>query len=346
MNMSDKFTVTVARDDRIEETGHFMGLEQLRDNPEIELNFLPGREGNMVSTNELRGADAVISLTDNITENTLSGLDQLKIIGRKGAGYDNLDIDACTERGIVVVHAPGGPTDSVAQATLGMLIACANRFKRRDTMLRKQGAQGKKQHLGKELFGRTFGLIGAGDIGQRVIELVQPLQMDIIVYDPYLDAEVADELGVELVDLDELLETADFVSLHVPLTEETEGMLGTSAFKRMKSSAYLINIARGGIYPDAELAEAIQEGWIEGAAIDVFEDEKLILDNPLLDLPEEEDLLLTPHNVAMTKETLDRLGEILSESIIQFKNGGLPNNILNPEVYDREVPEDKISPAY
>lgn len=344
MTDTDPFRVYVARDIRIEELEYYMGLEDLLEDPDIEVTFLPERPYTTLKTDDLRGADAVVSLRDDITRETLDGLDRLKIIARAGAGYENLDLDACTDHGVVAVHAPQGPTESVAQATLGMLIVCASNLRKYDNLIREQGFEGRIENMGFELGSHTLGIIGLGLIGTRLVEVLDPFDMDVQVYDPYLPEERAEELGVRLVDdLHDMLRTSDLVSLHVPLTPETEGMLGEEEFRAMKESAYIVNTTRGGIYSDAELARAIREGWIAGAAIDVFEDEPNVEGNPLLEL---EDSLMTPHIAGITRDSLDRIGHLLVESILNVKNDELPINILNPDVYDEPVPEENLSPSF
>lgn len=341
--MNDNFAVFVTRDDRLPERGYDMGLSSLQNDPEIDVTFLPPRDYHELRTADLRGANGVVSLKDNITAETLAGLDSLEIIGRFGSGFDNVDIDACTERGIVVTNAPQGLRESVAQATVGMLIVCASHMRKYDNVVRSIGFDERLDHMGVELFDKTLGLIGSGQIGSRVLQLLEPFDMDVLTYDPYLSAERADELGVERVELSTLLARSDFVSLHCPLTEETEGMLGEAEFEHMNDDAYFVNTTRGGIYADEVLATALRENWIAGAAIDVFENEPHVEGNPLLDI---EDCLVMPHAAGINKDGLTRVGEIVSDSIIAHKNGEIPANVLNPDAYDRPVPEDRLSPSY
>jgi D-3-phosphoglycerate dehydrogenase len=341
--MSEKFNVYVSRDDRVEYRNYGMGLESLIEDPEVELTFMPEREYHTIRTEDLRGADALILLKDEVTAETLDGLDDLRIVSRFGAGFDGVDISACTKRGIVVTNAPQGVRHSVAQSTVGMLITCASNMRRYDNIVREQGFEGRLKNMGVELFGKQLGTIGLGGIGSRVLELLKPFEMDIKTYDPYLSENRADELGVTKVDLDELLETSDFISLHCPLTEETAGMLGTEEFQKMKSTAYLVNTTRGGIYPDEELAEALEASEIAGAAIDVFENEPHVEDNPLL---ENEDCLVMPHAAGINKDGLARTGRIAAECVTAVKEGEIPRNVLNPDVYDEGIPDEKFSPSY
>jgi D-3-phosphoglycerate dehydrogenase len=341
--MSEKFNVYVSRDDRVEHRNYGMGLESLVEDPEVELTFMPKREYHTIRTEDLRGADAVILLKDEITAETLDGLDDLQVVSRFGAGFDGVDIGACTERGIVVTNAPQGVRHSVAQSTVGMLITCASNMRRYDNIVREQGFEGRLENMGVELFGKQLGTIGLGGIGTRVLELLEPFEMDVQTYDPYLPEERADELGVTKVDLDELLETSDFVSLHCPLTDETAGMLGREEFRKMKSTAYFVNTTRGGIYPDEELAEALEADEIAGAAIDVFENEPNVEGNPLL---ENEDCLVMPHAAGINKDGLARTGRIAAGCVTVVKDGEIPRNVLNLDIYDADVPDEKLSPSY
>jgi D-3-phosphoglycerate dehydrogenase len=337
------FQVFVEEDVRIDEMDYCMGLEPLLEAPDVEVTFLPPREGDEVAPGELAGADAFVSARALLTADSLSRADDLRIVARGGAGFDNLDVDALTAHGVVATHAPQGPTQSVAEATVMMLTACAHNTRRADRMVREQGFEGRMENMGFELQASTVGLVGLGLIGSRVVELLAPYDPEIIVHDPYVPAARAEALGVELVDRETVLERADLLSLHVPLTEETHHMLGREAFRRMKESAALVNTTRGGIYPDEELAAALREGEIRGAAVDVFEGEPDVEGNPLLDL---EDCLMTPHSAGINREGMERIGNIMAESILNVKAGEFPSNVLNPAVYDEPVPEANLTPSF
>jgi D-3-phosphoglycerate dehydrogenase len=337
------FDVYVSRDDRLPARDYDMGLDRLFEHPNVDVTFMDARAYRTLRTEDLRGADALVLLKDAVSEETLTGLDDLQVVSRFGAGFDTVDLDACTRHDIVVTNAPQGVRHSVAQATVGMLAVCASNMRRYDNVVRDRGFEDRLENMGIELFGRTLGTIGLGQIGSRVIELLEPFDMDVQTYDPYLSEDDADDMGVEKVDLETLLETSDFVSLHCPLTEETEGMLGESEFRRMQSSAYLVNTTRGGIYDDALLARAIRDGWIAGAAIDVFEDEPNVEGNPLLEL---EDVLVMPHAAGINKDGLSRTGRIAAECVLAVMEGDVPRNVLNPGVFGGDVPEEKLSPSY
>lgn len=344
--MGTPISVVLTRDIRGDPSGYEPGLKPLREHPDIELDFLSGPEGREITPEEVRGVDVLLTVVERITADSFAEVDDLALVGQLSAGYDMIDLEACTDRGIAVVHAPGGPTESVAQATVGALIACANRLKKRDRLVRKQSFEDRWAYPGRELGEQRLGLIGLGDIGQRVAELIEPFELDILGHDPYADADRLDELGIVRTDLDDLIARADYVSLHVPLTEETAGMLDSDSFRRMQESAYLVNLARGGIYRDADLARALREGWIRGAFVDVYENEPEVADNPLLKLPPDTELLLSQHNAAMTTDTLHRIARMVSQSVLEFAAGDIPSNLLNPDSFDRPVPAEKRSPAY
>lgn len=338
-----QFTVYVSNDLRVPERDYDMGLGALYDDDSVEVKFLTTQNHDVLRSEDLPGADALVAIQQHVTADTLDGLDDLKLVSAFGAGLDHIDIEACTDRGIAVVNAPQPVGRAVAQSALGMSIACASNFVEFDNHIRERGFEGRIASMGHTLYGKTLGTVGMGMIGSNVVELVEPFDVDVITYDPYLPEERASELGVELVDLDTLLAESDFVSLHCPLTEETKGMLGIAEFKQMKESAYLVNTTRGGLYADAELAEAIEEGWIAGAAIDVFEDEPNVEGNPLLDL---DDCLMTPHVAGILIETMTEQGEIVSDAILRRFRDETPRNLINPDVYDDPVDESLLSPSH
>jgi D-3-phosphoglycerate dehydrogenase len=336
----EEFDVVVTDDWRQLPLDDFeMGLEPLYEASGVPVRF--DESGPLEE--RLRGVDAaIVGENDLITHETLPEDGRLRIVGRLGSGFDNYDLEACTDHGVVATHAPQGPTESVAQGVVGMLVACAHNFVRYNRLVREQGFEDRFANIGVELKGKTLGIVGMGRIGRAVREKLRPFDLDVLAYDPYAEAS---ELPADtsLVDLDELLASSDFVTLHVPLTDETRGMLTADSFRRMKESAYLLNTTRGGMYNDETLARAIREGWIAGAAIDVFEDEPDVEDNPLLEL---EDCLLTPHISGVTVDSLTRIGNILAECVLAVHRGELPDNILNPDVYGRPVPEERLSPSY
>lgn len=345
------FHVTIEYDRREPGVDVVPGLEPLYEDPEIEITYLADDRGPELEPVDLQGTDAYVSYSYQFTAASLEGVDSLKIATRCGAGYDNFDLDSMTEHGVIATHAPQGPTASAAQAATGMIIASAHNFARLEHGLRERGWEARNPgEYGFELGNATLGFVGMGLIGGKVLSNLAPFRADGLeaqVYDPYMSEDRAEELGVEKVDLDTLFETSDVVTIHVPLTEETHYMLGREDFERMQDSAYLVNTSRGGIYPDEELAAALEAGELRGAAIDVFEGEPNVEGNPLLDI---EDVLLLPHVAGLTSDAIRRMHELMCESIVNLKSGEPPINVLNPAAYEavtgETLPEDSYSPSF
>lgn len=248
---------------------------------------------------ELAKSDAlIVRSATRVTGELIAGAPNLKAVGRAGVGVDNVDIVAASERGIAVFNAPGGNTIAAAELTIGLMLAMARSIPMADASLRS-GRWDRAAFKGVELRGKVLGLIGAGRIGGEVAVRCRAFGMGVLAYDPYLSLDRGEELGVHLVDLGEVLAQADFITIHVPLNDETNGMCGEEALARMKTSAYLINASRGGIVDESALARALAEGAIAGAALDVYEHEPLPDDSPLRTAP---NLVLTPHLGASTVE--------------------------------------------
>ncbi len=224
-----------------------------------------------------------------------------------------------------------------------MLLVCASNLLVQHQDLRAGGFANRFANRGEHLYGKRLGIVGFGEIGKQLRTLVEPFDMDVIVTDPYVDAATIEAHDVDRVPLAELLETSDFVTLHCGLTDETSGMLDAESFETMQSTAYLINTSRGGIYPDAALADAVRDGQIAGAAVDVFDDEPDVGDNPLLSV---DDVLTTPHSAGVLREGLEEIGRSISDSFLRVRDGELPANVVNPAVYDDPVPPAKRSPTF
>lgn len=247
---------------------------------------------------ELAVAEAlIVRSATKVTAAVLDRAPKLAVVGRAGVGIDNCDVEAATERGIVVFNAPSGNTIAAAELTMGLLISVARKIPSAEASLR-QGRWDRSLFKGVELRGKTLGLIGAGRIGSEVAIRCKAFDMDVIAYDPYLSPTRAEELGIEMVGFNKVVKRADFISIHVPLTEETRGIIGASAFAKMKTTAFVVNASRGGVVDEQALADALHSGGIAGAALDVYETEPLT-DSPLLDAP---NLVLTPHLGASTAE--------------------------------------------
>jgi D-3-phosphoglycerate dehydrogenase len=260
----------------------------------------------------------VVRSATKITKAVIDAAPGLKAVIRGGAGLDNIDEAACAARGVTVLSTPEAATVSVAEHALGMMFSVARRIAAAHELLR-QGKWEKKALMGTELSGKTLGLIGIGRIGAEVATRARALGMRVMA--ARRDMGRSAPFGVELSGLDALLETADFVSIHVPGGPETKGLIGPAQFARMKKGAFLINCSRGGIVDEAALAEALRSGRLAGAAVDVFEEEPPKADNPLLRL---DNIVLTPHLGAMTHEGQDRVGAAVAKKLLEFFAGGGP----------------------
>jgi D-3-phosphoglycerate dehydrogenase len=245
------------------------------------------------------GYDALIVRSrTKVTAEILEAGDRLKVVGRAGVGVDNIDVDAARRRGIRVLNAQSGNVISAAEHTLALMLALVRHIPQADASLRR-GEWERSRFRGIELHGKTLGLLGAGRIGSEVARRAAAFGMQVVVYDPYLSVERAREVGAELTTLADLLERADLITVHVPLTDETRGLIGAEAIAAMKPTAYLINAARGGVVDEMALAAALESGKLAGAALDVFEEEPVRADHPLLSL---ENVVAVPHLGAATKE--------------------------------------------
>jgi D-3-phosphoglycerate dehydrogenase len=282
---------------------------------------------------EARDADAIIVRAfGSITATIMDASPRLKLIGKHGVGFDNIDIKAATERGIPVVYTPFANTDAVADHTMGLMIALAKRIAEADRALKHGASWGLRYELiGTDVAGKTLGIIGLGRIGGAVAKRAGGFGMRILAYDPYAPKERAIALGAELVDLDTLLRSSDFVSIHVPLTEETRGLVGRRELSLMKRGAFLINTSRGGIVDEEALLEALSSGHLAGAALDVLEKEPPEPENPLIKM---ENVIVTPHMAAHTKETLRKMAVTVAEDVVRVLRGERPLYLVNPEAFE------------
>lgn len=274
------------------------GLEPLRADGRFELVVQTGLKGEDLAR-AIEGMDAVVVRSaTKITRDALKYADRLQVIGRAGVGVDNIDVEAATERGVAVLNAPSGNTISAAELAFALILSLVRRIPAADRSM-KAGEWDRKSFQGTELYGKTLGLVGAGRIGGEVAKRARAFGMRVVAYDPYLTSEKASELDIELGTLEEVLRRGDVVSLHVPLTESTRGMLGDAQLAMMKPGAYLVNAARGGVVDEATLARFVESGKLAGAGVDVFEQEPLPADHPLRKV---ERVVLTPHVGAQTAE--------------------------------------------
>ncbi len=282
---------------------------------------------------EAADCDAILIRSAKITKNIINSIPNLKVVAKHGIGVDNIDVKAATEKGVMVVNAPESNINSVAEHALAMILALSKNLVIMDKKTRNDEFASRNKIICMELKGKTIGLVGLGKIAKLLAKKLKSLDVDIIAFDPYIDGEKAKELGVKLVNnLDELLEKSDFVSLHIPLTEENKKIIGKEKLSKMKKSACLINVARGEIVDEKALYEALKENIIRGAALDVFEQEPPSADNPLFQL---ENIILSPHNAALTSEALVAMATDSAQGIVECLKGEIPKHLVNTYVLNK-----------
>ena len=295
------------------------GIRLLQERFDVDLNGDAPLEGRMGDYDAI-----VIRSATKLTAELLEGAVRLKVIGRAGVGVDNVDVDAATRRGIVVANAPESTVVSAAEHAIGLLVALARHIPQAHASL-KQGRWERSSYGGIELEGKTLGVLGFGRIGQQVARRAVGLGMRVVAYDPFVARDRFRELGVERADsADDVLGGADFLTLHLPLSEETRGFLDAGALAKMRPGARLVNAARGELVDEDALLDALRSGQLGGAALDVFSTEPYL--GPLLEL---DNVVVTPHLAASTEEAQDRAGVIVAEQVVAALEGGLVTNAVN-----------------
>ncbi len=248
-----------------------------------------------------------------------------------GAGYDTIDVDACTEAGVAVVNQSGGNKEAVAEHALALIMALSKRIVEADRHARTGQAIDRARYIGRELNGRTLGIIGIGNVGANLARICKAaFAMRILAYDPLLSADQVAARGGEKVELDDLLAQSDYVSVHCPLTRQSRKMLGAAQFAKMKPDAYFITTARGFIHDEAALAEALRAKQIAGAGLDVWEDEPPPHDHPLMAF---DNVMVSPHVAGSTIEARENMGRIAAEQVLAILDGKKPPRLINPEVW-------------
>ncbi|ANU20376.1 phosphoglycerate dehydrogenase [Planococcus plakortidis] len=287
------------------------------------------------------GFDALLVRSQTqVTRELIEKASNLKIIGRAGVGVDNIDLEAATEHGIIVVNAPDGNTNSAAEHTMAMLMGMARKIPQAYNSL-KQGKWDRKSYVGVELKNKTLGVVGFGRIGQEVAARAKGQRMNIIAYDPFLTAEKAEKLGVDFGSVEDVLKAADFVTVHTPLLKETKHLINAEAFQVMKDGVQIINCARGGIIDENALYDAVKSGKVAGAALDVFEQEPLV-DFRLLELPQ---VIATPHLGASTFEAQESVAVDVSQDVVSFVKYGTVRNSVNLPSVPKEIMK-RIEPYF
>ncbi len=278
----------------------------------------------------------VVRSSTAVTWEIIEAASRLKVIGRAGTGIDNIDLEAATERGIVVMNTPEANTVAAAEHAVSMMLSMARRIPQACASM-KEGKWEKKRFMGVEIHGKTLGILGVGRIGSLVAKMALGLGMKVMASDPYLSAKAAKEMGVALTDVDTLLDEADFISIHASLTHETRNMVSRKAFKRMKEGVMIVNCARGGIVDEEALYEAIAVGKVAGAALDVYAHEPPPLDYRLLKLDE---VICTPHLGASTREAQEVVAIAIVQQIIDYLKQGMVRNAVNvPSIKPELIPK-------
>ncbi|WP_159009816.1 hydroxyacid dehydrogenase [Bradyrhizobium sp. S69] len=259
----------------------------------------------------------------------------LLLVSSNGAGFDPVDVEACTAAGVVVVNQSGGNANSVAEHAVGMLLTLSKRIIEADRALRREANVERNALMGTEAQGKTIGIVGLGNVGRRIAELCRGLlHMNVLAYDPFLSATEMAARGGEKVELDDLLRRSDYVSISCPLTKDNRGMIGAREYALMQKHAYFITTARGFIHDEAALAEALRNKQIAGAGLDVWAKEPPPPDHPLLQF---DNVLASPHTAGVTKEARENMGRIAAQQVLDALDGKRPPRIINPEVWPAYV---------
>jgi phosphoglycerate dehydrogenase-like enzyme len=317
-----------------------IGLSLFEGVPRISHEFIKEYRDSY-SSDQLSGYDVVISLKPKVTAQSLAGASRLCAIGRCGVGYDNVDLEACTQHGIAVFITPGGVIRPVAESIVLCVLALSHNLVRKDRQVRQGLWTESTRLLGREPRQRVVGTIGLGNIASEAMRLLRVFDVArFLAFDPYVPPERAAQLGVEMVSLEELLRVSDYVLVNCPLTPQTRGLLGKAQFALMKPDAVLINTARGPIVDEAALVEALQHGRIRGAALDVFEHEPLSPSSPLTTM---ENVILTSHSVAWTEELFRDMGRIDCQGALAVYRGEPPAHVVNPQVLSNPVFLEKLA---
>jgi D-3-phosphoglycerate dehydrogenase len=308
------------------------GIEALEGSCEVDVAV--GVSRKELAARLADAAGLVVRSATQVDRELLEAAPKLQVVGRAGIGVDNIALDAATERGVLVVNAPHANTISAAEQTMALLLSQARNIPRAHASL-IGGVWDRKSFQGVELHGKTLGVIGLGKIGTLVAQRCLSFGMRLVAYDPFVSEERARRLGVELVELDDLFPQADFITIHLPKTRETEGLLGKDNLARCKQGVRIVNTSRGGIIDEAALAEAIRSGHVAGAALDVFSTEPTT-DSPLFELPQ---VVVTPHLGASTAEAQDKAGIDTAEAVAAALRGELVLSAVNVDL-GREVTDD------
>jgi D-3-phosphoglycerate dehydrogenase len=310
------------------------GLEILEAATELDIDVRKGlsKEEFLEIVGEYHAV--IVRSASTVTAEIIDAATNLKAIGRAGIGVDNVDVEAATKKGIVVMNTPEANAITTAEHTITLMLSLARRIPEAHASL-KAGKWERSKFKGIEIYGKTLGCIGLGNIGKLVAERAIGLKMNVIAYDPFLTREAADKLGVELVTLDELLKRADVITIHTPLTAETKDLINKKSFENTKPGLIIINCARGGVINEQDVTDAVKSGKIAGAAFDVYTSEPPADDNPILSI--DENIVITPHLGASTAEAQTKVGLAIAQQIVDFLVNGVVNNAVNMPSVSQEA---------
>ena len=311
----------------------------LKSRPDVRLDRLENESSDAVAAPILSAAHAYqigaardeLAPHFHVHADLLHRAPNLLIVSSNGAGFDPVDVEACTAAGVLVVNQSGGNAHSVAEHALAMMLTLSKRIIQSDRALRRQANVDRNALMGTEVQGKTIGIVGLGNVGRRIAALCKGLLgMNVLAYDPYLSATEMAERGGEKVTLDELLRRSDYVSISCPLTRESRGMIGAHEFAAMQKHAYFITTARGFIHDEAALLEALRNKQIAGAGLDVWAKEPPPPEHPLLQF---DNVLASPHTAGVTREARENMGRIAAEQMLDALDGKRPPRVINPEVW-------------
>lgn len=300
------------------------GIEIFENAPGIDVDVMTN-----LTPDELKGIikdyDGIaIRSATKITKELIENADNLKVIGRAGIGLDNVDVISASKRGIVVMNTPGGNTITTGEHAISLMLSLARNIPQATASIKSQKWE-KKKFMGTEVYNKTLGIIGIGRVGSIVASRALGLKMNVIAYDPFISPEVAEKIGIALVTLDELLKSSDFISVHVPMTKETRGMVDADMIAKMKDGVFIINCARGGIVKEKDLYDALVSGKVAGAALDVFEEEP----TQNWDLVSLDNVISTPHLGASTDEAQRNVAIAIAQQIVEYLTEGTIKNAVN-----------------
>ena len=304
-----------------------LGLTQFSDHSHVQVQPF-AQHSPVIEAAQLATCHGVVVLTPRVTAESLLGATNLLVVSRFGVGYDSVDVEACTQAGVMVTITAGAVDRPVAEATVGWMIALSHHMLVKDRLVRTGQWQARTDYMGRELRERQLGVIGLGGIGRELLRLLQTFGMQQpLVFDPFLSTETAAQLGVRLVSLEELLRASDFVSIHCPLTEQTRGLIGAAELAQMRPDAWLLNTARGGIIDEDALEAALDAGRLAGAALDCFTEEPVLQPSRFARF---ENVFLAPHSIAWTDELFRDIGRMACGSLLDVSLGRRPHGLLNP----------------